>query len=265
MKRSVVFKGIAVFCFIVAGVLCSAQANAQMLKLGVEGLTFNEDSVKSKDILYAHSLVTVKKNLNGKGNTGLVIGGSRRSSIRPFELGWNMIKSNPVDFFDDINSWKSVQVTVNPFNLSATNRNGTFGLSMALGIRANNYSFYDAITMEKVTGSVNPVILSGDIKKSKFTTAAIHIPMEITFGKPYKLAFSVGGFADLVFNSHTKVKYANGHKDKVHRFPVNFLQAGFTARISCRYLSLYCNWNPVGVFKSGCGPDVQVWSVGIGL
>lgn len=256
-------KKILVFCLMAAGVLGFTSADAQTLKLGVEGLTFKDTTYH--DALYAHSVISVKKNMNGNKNTGIVIGGSRRSSIRPFELGWNMVDlAIPGDFFD-INSWKSTQVTINPFNLSATNRKGTFGLSMALGIRANNYSFNDAVSMDKVGGMAHPINLEGNVKKSKFTTAALHIPMEITVGKPYKLAFSVGGFADLNFNSHTKIKYEGGNKEKLRRFPVNFIQAGFTARISCRYLSLYCNWYPGGVFKEGRGPEMQVWSVGIGL
>ncbi len=256
-------KRIIVACFVAAGVLVAAKSDAQTLKLGIEGLTFKDTT--HYDVLYAHSVINVKKNLNGKGSTGIVIGGSRRSSIRPFELGWNMADlAIPGDFFD-INNWKSTQVTINPFNLSATNRKGTFGLSMALGIRANNYRFNDAVTMEKVEGIVNPINLEGGVKKSKFTTAAIHVPMEITVGKPYRLAFSVGGFADLNFNSHTKIKYDGGKKDKLHKFPVNFIQAGFSARISCKYLSLYCNWYPGGIFKEGRGPQMQVWSVGIGL
>lgn len=257
-------KRIVVVCLVMAGVLCCGSVNAQALKLGVEGITFKEDSTDSKDILYAHSMISVVKNKDGK-NRGMIIGGSKRSSIKVFELGWNMLdKEIPGDFFN-IYNWKSTQVTINPFNLSATNSNGTFGLSIALGIRANNYRFNDAITMEKVGGMAKPIVPKGDVKKSKFTTAAIHIPMELTFGKPYRLAFSVGGFADMVFNSHTKVKYMNGNKDKVHAFPVNFIQAGFSARISCKYLSLYCNWYPGGIFKNECGPKMQVWSFGIGL
>lgn len=258
-------KKIIVFCLVLAGVFGATCVRAQSLKLGIDGLTFSSDTVANETI-YAHSVVSVKKkNMNGKGSTAIVVGGSRRSSIRTFELGWNVLdKEVPGDFFN-VNNWKSTQVTINPFNLSATNRKGTFGLSMALGIRANNYSFNEAITMEKAGGIVKPVVLAGDVKKSKFTTAAIHIPMEVTIGKPYKLAFSVGGFADLNFNSHTKIKYKGGEKDKVRNFPVNFIQAGFTARISCRYLSLYCNWNPVGVFKDEMGPKMQVWSIGIGL
>ena len=129
-------KRIIVACFVAAGVLVAAKSDAQTLKLGIEGLTFKDTT--HYDVLYAHSVINVKKNLNGKGSTGIVIGGSRRSSIRPFELGWNMADlAIPGDFFD-INNWKSTQVTINPFNLSATNRKGTFGLSMALGIRENN-------------------------------------------------------------------------------------------------------------------------------
>ena len=75
----------------------------------------------------------------------------------------------------------------------------------------------------------------------------------------------MGGFADVVFNSHTKIKYRGGSKDKARDFPVNFLQCGFSARVSCKYVSIYCNWYPGGIFKNGRGPKMDVWSIGIGL
>ena len=255
-------KRIAVLCLVVAGLLFCGKADAQVLKLGVDGLSVGEDSTYSKDVVYTHTIMSVKKK---RGSTAFYIGGSKRSSISGFELGWNMAQREiPGDFFD-LHNWKSNQVTLNCFNLGATNRRGNLGLSMALGIRANNYRFNDAITMENVGGNVNPVPLVGKVKKSKFTTAEIHVPMEMTFGNPRMMALSVGGFADLNFNSHTKIKYQDGNKVKDHKFPVNFIQAGLSARISCKYFSIYCNWYPGGVFKDGQGPKMQVWSVGIGL
>lgn len=247
---------------LVAGIFGTAfNADAQGLKLGIQGITFEPDTVVKESVNF-HSAISVKKK---EKSTALYIGGSKRSSIRLFEYGWNMLdKEVPGDWFE-INNWKSQQVTINPFNVSITNAKGNVGLSMALGLRANNYRFESAYTMEEVGGMVNPVPIEGRIKKTKFTTAAIHIPAEFTIGKPSRFAVSMGGFADVVFNSHTKIKYRGGSKDKARDFPVNFLQYGFSARVSCKYVSIYCNWYPGGIFKNGRGPKMDVWSIGIGL
>lgn len=261
MKKINDMKKFAVLCFVIAGVLFSGNADAQILRLGVDGLLFGEDSTQTKDVVSAYSQVSVKKKKRGYVTSGLFSG----SSIRSVEYGWNMVKrEDPGDFFDLYN-WGSNQITVNPIGICATNYRHTFDFSMAIGIRANNYMFDENITIEKVGGSVYPVPLVREVKKSKFTTAAIHVPVELTFGKPSRLALSVGGFADINFNSHTKVKYAKGPKSKVHRFPVNFLQTGLSAKITLKSLSFYCNWYPGGVFEDGKGPKMQIWSFGIGI
>ena len=93
----------------------------------------------------------------------------------------------------------------------------------------------------------------------------LHIPMEVTFGNPRRFAFSVGGYADLVMNSHTKIKYHGGHKEKVHNFPTNFIQAGATARVSFHDFSIFCSYQPTQIFKTGRGPEAQQWTIGIGF
>lgn len=255
-------KKIVGLLMLVAGVFAATvKADAQTLKLGIEGISFEPDTVVKETVHY-HSAVSVKKK---EKSTAIYIGNYKSSSIRLFEYGWNMVeRDNPGDFFE-LNNWKSQQVTINPFNMSITNAGRNVGLSMALGLRFNNYRFMDPVTMEKVGGVVTPVPILKDIKKSKFTTAALHIPAEFTIGKPSRFAVSVGGFADIVCRSHTKIKYVGGNKDKVWNFPVNFIQYGFSARVSCKYVSLYCNWYPQGLFKSGKGPKMEVWSIGIGF
>lgn len=247
---------------LVAGTFAATvKADAQVLKLGVDGISFKPDTVVKETVHY-HSAVSVKKK---EKSTALYIGNSKSSSIRLFEYGWNMVDREISGDFFELNNWKSQQVTINPFNVSVTNAKRNVGLSMALGLRFNNYRFLESVTMEKVGGMVNPVPILEDIKKSKFTTAAIHMPAEFTIGKPSRFAVSVGGFADIVYRSHTKIKYVGGHKDKEWNFPVNFIQYGFSARVSCKYVSVYCNWYPAGLFKDGKGPKMEMWSIGIGF
>lgn len=248
----------------VAGALVSENALAQSLKLGVQGITIEEDTLAKENIV-AHSVISIKSGGGGKKDRTLTIGGMSRSSIRIFEFGWNMVDVAPGGEWFALNNWRSNQVTINPFIFSATNNEGNLGLSIAFGFRANNYMFDGPFTIVKDNGIVEYAPLPYDIKKSKFTTAALHVPMELTFGKPSRVAFSIGGFADLVYSSHTKIKYRNNGKDKVWHYPVNFLQPGFTAKFTIRKIAVFCNYTPDGLFKSGKGPAMGVWSFGIGL
>jgi hypothetical protein len=108
-------------------------------------------------------------------------------------------------------------------------------------------------------------VATRSVKKSKFNIASVHIPVELIFGKPNKFAFSVGGYVDMVMNSHTKIKYKGGKKDKEHNYPVNFIQAGATARLSFRWFSIYATYQPTQIFKEGRGPRAQQWTIGIGF
>lgn len=243
------------------------KAEAQSMRLGIDGIEFvSPDNNKSSvavglPVWYSSSEFMIGRNIP--------------SSIPTFELGWNML--SPVDYgiyegmgyggFLDINNWKSTQVTVNILNYSAFNRRRNVGISAAVGIRANNFRLDKSLTLADGEQMVTPSPIGSDleVKKSKFTVAAIHIPVEVSFGRWDKFSIAAGGFADIVMNSHTKIKYKGGSKDKEHNYPVNFIQAGATLRLSFRSISLYCNYTPTAIFKSGCGPKTQMWTIGIGL
>lgn len=243
------------------------KAEAQSMRLGIDGIEFvSPDNNKSAvavglPVWYSSSEFMIGRNIP--------------SSIPTFELGWNML--SPVDYglyegmgygsFLNLNNWKSTQVTVNLLNFSAFNRRRSVGISAAVGIRANNFRLDKSLTLADGEQMVTPSPIGSDIevKKSKFTVAAIHIPVEVSFGRWNKFSIAMGGFADIVMNSHTKIKYKGGSKDKEHNYPVNFIQAGATLRLSFRSISLYCNYTPTAIFKSGCGPKTQMWTIGIGL
>ena len=243
------------------------KAGAQSMRLGIDGIEFvspdnNKSSVAAGlPVWYSSSEFMIGRNIP--------------SSIPTFELGWNML--SPVDYgiydgmgyggFLDINNWKSTQVTVNLLNFSAFNRRRSVGISAAVGIRANNFRLDKSLTLADGEQMVTPSPIGSDleVKKSKFIVAAIHIPVEVSFGRWDKFSIAAGGFADIVMNSHTKIKYKGGSKDKEHNFPVNFIQAGATLRLSFHSFCLYCNYTPTAIFKSGCGPKTQMWTIGIGL
>lgn len=247
----------------------AVDANAQSMKLDSQGIRFGSGAAVSTPdtrTIAVSPIITYRARCLGLGR-------NVKSSIPTFELGWNVPSATgysayegmPYGEFFDIREWKSTQVTVNLFQVSAFNRMRNLGIAMAIGIRANNYRLSNSTSLTEVDRLVVPFEIEGRVKKSKFTTAAIHIPVEVSLGNPAKFALSVGGFVDMVMNSHTKIKYKGGSKDKEHNFPVNFIQAGVTARLSFFNFSIYGNYTPTQLFKTGRGPELRTWTIGIGF
>ena len=251
--------------------LSFSEVQAQAITIDVNGIKFNED-YDAENTVSVSPIVRVKKK---KTSTALYIGKSARSTIPAFEIGWNVLSNvnyapyqglDTGDFLD-LNNWKSTQVTVNLCSASACIT--AIGISTAIGLRFNNYRLDDNLTLAKSGGLIMPIPTEGlydrSAKKSKFTTAALHIPVELQFGNPRRFAFSIGGYLDMIINNHTKIKYYGGHKDKTWNYPTNFLQAGARARLSFHNFSIFCAYQPTQLFKTGRGPEAQQWTIGIGL
>lgn len=245
----------------------SVKAQSKLL-LSSEGITFYEENDNN---IQVSPIVNITKK-------SLTIGGLASSNIPSIELGWNMLSNVDYSLYDGMNAgkfmnireWKSTQFTINLLGVGAYSNNKKIGFSAALGIRANNYRLGSNTTFVKQDGMLMPASISDlygnlHIKKSKFNIASIHIPMEVQFGNPRKFAFSVGGYFDMVMNSHTKIKFKGGPKEKIHSFPTNFIQAGATMRMTFYHFSIFCSYQPTQLFKTGCGPKAEQWTIGIGF
>lgn len=262
-----------IFTLTLVAIACLSfnEAQAQAFTIDASGIKFNED-YGEESTAQISPIVRVKKKNN---STALYLGKSARSTIPSFEIGCNVLSD--VDYapyagtdagnFFNLNNWKSTQVTLNICTGSACNSH--IGISAALGFRFNNYRLNDNLTLAKSSGLIMPTPTEGmhthAAKKSKFTTAALHIPVELQFGNPRRFAFSIGGYLDMTINNHTKIKYTDGKKEKTWGYPVNFLQAGAVARISFTNLSIFCAYQPTQLFKTGRGPKMQQWTIGLGF
>lgn len=258
-------KFLLVFSIFLSALFVANTTSAQGLRIGANGLEYGDytpkkDSGKTTTFHYAA----------GPRNGAFYIGS--KTLIPTVEVGWNMLADqsygayNGTEYgeFFDIHNWKSTQVTVNLLGASVHTRNKKFGVDVALGIRANNYRLDSDMTLGR-GALVHPLAIEQSVKKSKFNTAALHIPIEAWIGRAGRFAFSMGGYVDMVMNSHTKIKYTGGKKDKVHNFPVNFIQAGVTARVSMFGISVYGQYTPTQLFKAGRGPEMSQWTIGIGF
>lgn len=268
------FYSFALLAF-VATFMAFAPAQAQF-RIGSDGLKFGinekESTSKQKERkVRVSSAVDIDEN-------SLNIGFPCISTIPSFEIGWNIISNanyglyegTGVGEFFGIHNWKSTQVTVNLLQVSATNSAGTLGVGVGFGFRANDYRFAQNQSIEYSTGIVMPYEIGYSDKarlpkKSKFNVASAHIPVEVFFGDPSKFAFSVGGYFDMVMNSHTKIKYYGGNKIKKYNFPTNFIQAGAVARFTIYGVSVYASYQPTSIFKSSRGPELQQWTIGLAL
>lgn len=257
-------KRIIIALLLVASIISLADtASAQGISISSKGLSYNNDG--NRESISVCTLVR-----RDKQKDAWVLGSA--SMIPFFELGWNVMSTPDYSIYNgsdgnffDLNSWKSTQVTVNLLNASFRSRSRKVGVDMALGIRANNYRLNGDISFTRVDGLVTPFEIEGNTKKSKFNVASLHIPVEFWVGKTNKVAFSIGGFVDMTMNSHTKIKFKGGKKHKEHNYPVNFIQAGVTARIKIKGISIYGSYTPTSLFKTGRGPEMQQWSFGIGI
>lgn len=256
-------------------VACADKAQAQLM-LGVNGIEFlgEKDSLTLQNeqrTVQASVIAWVYRH-----PTRFAIGRRSLTTIPMVELGWNSLSG--VDYeryapeqagFLDLNNWRSTQFSINFFSFGAFDRHRNIGITMGLGLRANNYRLDRSLSLTKQGGVLTPYAIadvsSRGVKKSKFNVAAVHLPVEVMFGHPNRFAFSVGGYVDMVMNSHTKIKYNGGKKDKEHYLPVNFLQAGVKARFTFRWFSVYAEYQPTQLFKSGRGPEAQQWTIGIGF
>lgn len=261
-----------IFTLALVAIACLSycEAQAQAFTIDATGIKFNEN-YDTESTVSVSPIVRVKKK---KNSTALYLGKSARSTIPAFEIGWNVLSNvnyapyaglNTGDFLD-LHNWKSTHVTLNLCSASACNT--AIGISTAIGLKFNNYRLDESITLAK-GDLIMPIPTEGmhhrAAKKSKFTTAALHIPVELQFGNPRRFAFSVGGYLDMMINNHTKIKYHGGHKDKTWNYPTNFLQAGARARLTFHNFSIFCAYQPTQLFKTGRGPEAQQWTIGIGL
>ncbi len=266
MKR--IFISFITFIAILLPVLNHSAMAQNKLSLSAEGINFYEEN--SSNIQVSPIVNITKKSLT--------IGGLASSNIPSIELGWNILSNVDYSLYDGMNAgkfmnireWKSTQFTINLLGVGAYSDNRKVGFSTAIGIRANNYRLGANTTFTKQNGVLQPALISDiygntAVKKSKFTISSIHIPLELQFGTPGKFAFSIGGYFDMVMNSHTKIKFKGGSKEKMYTFPTNFIQAGATMRLSFYHFSIFCSYQPTQIFKTGCGPKAQQWTVGIGF
>ncbi|MBQ5395928.1 MAG: hypothetical protein IIU59_03505 [Alistipes sp.] len=271
MKRILIL-----LALIVVGVT-SAEAQIHIGLNGIElysdpqdSLTSNKSKTKSNYYPYGSSNTNTKKS---KVKYYSTVFSSNLSSIPMLECGWNVLQDvnyapyagMEVGEFFDIQNWHSVQLSLNLLHTGIHIPTSKIGFCFGLGVRFNNYRLSPDIMLKQENRLVIPYAIE-DAKRSNFCTTSLHMPMELLFGNPNRCSFAVGGYLDLVADSRSVVKYEERKKrEHMKNLPTNFIQAGVTARLKFGDFSIFATYQPTQIFKTGCGPNMQSWTIGLGL
>ena len=175
------------------------------------------------------------------------------------------------DEFFDLIPGKSLTWNLNFAEWAFKNERKTFALVTGLGLSFSDYTFDQAITIEKEYGNgvIVPVDLDPNgLKKSKLHATYITAPLMLEIKTPLRMGSSrlyiAGGvIGGLHLGSHTKIKY-NNDKDKFkgnyHLSPYKY---ELTGRLGFGDFTVFANYGMTDLFKAGQGPKLSPLTVGI--
>jgi hypothetical protein len=188
------------------------------------------------------------------------------------EVGFNNFKTSGDAYsiypenekgFMDLKVERSVHLAFNLTTFSASTRNNVLGVTMGLGITADNYVFETPSRYQKINNVIHPLVRETNLTKSKLTTIALHLPVALEINLSKHLFISMGAYADLGLVSYFKSKRPI---EKIYSPGTNFLQAGVTARIGYYdVFYLFANYGLLELFKEGRGPAVTPYNFGLGF
>lgn len=172
-----------------------------------------------------------------------------------------------------------MQFNILRYSINFVQKNN-FGLVTGLGLEYQRLRFehnYTTIALEE--HKVQPVNLSQDpdlatIKRSSFKTFYLTIPVMLELQLPAHMKegfyVSAGFMGGIRMHSKTKIVYDNlngkkhKRKDKGNFNMVPF-KADAVARIGFRNINLWGSYTLTEMFKSGKGPKLHPYSLGIGV
>ena len=180
------------------------------------------------------------------------------------EIGFNslltadrsFVMPSEIDYMT-LHSGKSTCFNLN-FSQQSFGLNRHIGVVTGLGLNWNNYHFDGNNNILKGSnGIITELDPQGILKKSKFTTLYLTVPLLFEFQIPTdnkQINLAGGLIGAIKLDSHSKMVYDNGDKVKSNAdFSLN-LRYGPTVRVGFENFNIYASWYNVPLFRSGKGP-----------
>lgn len=190
--------------------------------------------------------------------------------IALLEYGIPMLSLHNAALFNDASFERITDLNYtqsNQLNLNITDaylpfaRDNSVGLTGRIVMSWVNYVFND-FTLGRDGSSVTILPVPENTKKSKLTTWAVRVPVELQFTIGNNFFVNAGVYGGLVLGSHTKYKF--GKDDKVKQdFSVNPIEGGLTVRAGYGKWYAYCNYSLTDLFKTTTQPGVRTLTFGV--
>jgi hypothetical protein len=174
--------------------------------------------------------------------------------------------------FFDINHNKSLSVNINFAEYAFSDNSNTIALVTGLGFNFMDFRFDEPITVTKEagTGRLIPVLLDGDVSKSKLSVSYLTAPLILKLATPLKyksnrLTLGAGVIGGLNIGSHTKIKTGDTKSKERRNFNINPVKYELTGRIGFGDIAVFANYGMTSLFKDEKGPDLRPLTIGLHL
>jgi hypothetical protein len=177
--------------------------------------------------------------------------------------------------FMSLNQTKSVEVSFYPFQENIRLLGSWFGLTTGIGIQYNNYRFdigNNADIEEAGRDWFPETSADASIFKSKLMMLHANVPVMAEIQLPNRQGYDVfylsGGVVGGVrLQTHTKLVFNEDDREQKKKkrgdMGLPIFRYGFMARVGYDNFSIYATYYPEPMFKTGEGPELYPYSVGV--
>ncbi|WP_420147157.1 outer membrane beta-barrel protein [Spirosoma sp.] len=129
----------------------------------------------------------------------------------------------------------------------------------------NNFMFEGRNTLVEQNGQLVIEEADQDLRRSKLVAAQLNLPLMMNVSFRSGLSLSLGGYAGMRLDSYTKVKPVGGSAVRNHgAYNLNSFRWGLTTELGYRgSAKLFVRYEPNSAFRTGRGPDANIWAVGV--
>lgn len=168
---------------------------------------------------------------------------------------------------------RSNVVNINPFERNISLYKNYIALTTGIGFQFNRMMFENNTTLVPFKDSIQIVDAGISYSKNMLKASYLTVPLLFQFNTSKIHAksfhFAIGGQVAVKLGSRSKQVYdVDGDKKRdiyKNDFNLNPFQYGLTARIGYGQVNVFANYNLSEVFKSGKGPELFPFQIGVTL
>lgn len=200
-----------------------------------------------------------------------------------FEFGLNnyvdqnfsLVRTAESEFLD-LNTGRSWNINVNFAQFSIPTIGNRFGFVTGLGFEWNNYHFSNpnSIIKDPITGSIQPLDISGTITKNRLQTMYLTIPLILELqilkgSRSDRIHLAGGVIGGLKLYSQTKYKLSENGGTRTEKdwsdYYLHPFRYGVTARAGYKLVKVYFNYYLTPLFIENRGPELFPVAMGLAI